>query len=247
MRRAAIAFLFVFLAANAFGGEVRDVTKVVIAPVHWKLKQWERFGEGVALVVGVAAVDRPLIHAIQRNRTNFSDQFARHVTPIGANDAVLASWALLGSGFLLHNDTLRGAGRDAIESEIVAASLATPVIKRIAGRARPFRHEGTFHFDPNQSHSGNFQSFPSGHATNAFAAATAIAGHFDGWIVPTIVYTIASGVSISRVNDNVHFPSDVVAGALIGRAVAKGVLARHHISVVPEKHGLLFVYRFAGE
>jgi len=246
VKRAAIFFV-AFAAASAFGGEVQDVTKVVIAPVHWKLKQWTRFGEGVALVVGVAAVDRPLIGAIQRNRSNFSDQFARRITPIGANDAVLASWALLGSGFLFHNDTLRGAGRDAIESEIVAASMATPVIKRLAGRARPFRHEGTFHFDPDQSHSGNFQSFPSGHATNAFAAATAIAGHFDGWVVPTIVYTIATGVSFSRVNDNVHFPSDVVAGALIGRAVAKGILARHHVSVVPEKHGLLFVYRFAGE
>jgi len=32
---------------------------------------------------------------------------------------------------------------------------------------------------------------------------------------------------VSRVNDHVHFVSDVVAGALIGRAVGKEILARH--------------------
>src|SRR5437763_1923719 len=77
---------------------------------------------------------------------------------------------------------------------------------------------------PLQSH---FESFPSGHATNAFAFATAIAGHYDGRVVPTIVYTIATGVAVSRVNDHDHFPSDVLAGALIGRGIAKGILARH--------------------
>jgi len=35
--------------------------------------------------------------------------------------------------------------------------------------------------------------------------------------------------------------------ALIGHAVARGVLARHHVAVVPVKNGLLLVYRRAGE
>ena len=242
-----IAIVIVFVAANAVAGEVQDVASVLKAPLHWKVKEWKRFGEGVALVVAVAAVDKPVIDAVQRNRTHFSDQFARRITPLGGHDAVLASIALFGTGFVLHDDRLRGAGRDSLEAEFVAATLVTSALKRAAGRSRPFLDEGTYHFDPGKSHSGNFQSFPSGHATNVFAAATAIAGHYDNWIVPTIVYSIATGVSISRVNDNVHFPSDVVAGALIGHAVGKGILARHHITVIPQKNGLLLIYRRAGE
>ena len=62
---------------------------------------------------------------------------------------------------------------------------------------------------------------------DAFALATGIAAHYDGWIVPTIVYSVATGVAMSRVNDRAHFVSDVLAGALIGRGIAKGIVARH--------------------
>lgn len=245
MKRIAVVLLLV--AVQAVAGEVKDVASVIAAPVHWKTRQWERFGGGVALVVVVAAMDKPLIDAVQRNRSHVSDEFAKRITPLGANDAVLASWALLGSGLLLHNDRLRGAGRDALESEFIAATLLTPALKRAFGRSRPFLDQGTYHFDPGHGSADAHESFPSGHATNSFAFATAVAGHFDGWVVPTIVYTIAAGVSFSRVNDNVHFPSDVVAGALIGHAVARGVLARHGISIVPRKKGVMLFYRFAAE
>jgi len=242
-----IAILLVLVATSGFAGEVQSVAGVIKAPLHWKAKEWKRFGEGVALVAAVAAVDKPVIDAVQRNRTHFSDQFARRITPLGGHDAVLASIALFGTGFVLHDDRLRGAGRDSLEAEVVAAMLVTPALKRAFGRSRPFLDEGTYHFEPARGNSDAHESFPSGHATNAFAAATAIAGHYDNWIVPTIVYSIAAGVSISRVNDNVHFPSDVVAGALIGRAVGKGMLARHHIAIVPQKNGFLLIYRRAGE
>jgi membrane-associated phospholipid phosphatase len=242
-----VAILLVFVATNVFAGELQDVGSVLKAPLRWKATEWKRFGEGVALVAVVAAVDKPVIDAVQRNRTHFSDQFARRITPLGGHDAVLASIALFGTGFVLHDDRLRGAGRDSLEAEVVAAMLVTPALKRAFGRSRPFLDEGTYHFEPSRGNSDAHESFPSGHATNAFAAATAIAGHYDNWIVPTIVYSIAAGVSISRVHDNVHFPSDVVAGALIGHAVGKGLLARHHVTIVPQKNGFLLIYRRAGE
>src|SRR5204863_7045666 len=136
MKRAAI--LLVFVAANAFAGELQGVGSVLKAPLHWKAKEWKRFGEGVALVAAVAAADKPVIDAVQRNRTHFSDQFARRVTPLGGHDAVLASIALFGTGFVLHDDRLRGAGRDSLEAEFVAATLVTSALKRVAGRSRPF-------------------------------------------------------------------------------------------------------------
>jgi membrane-associated phospholipid phosphatase len=242
-----IAILLTFVAANAFAGELQNIGAVLKAPLRWRATEWKRFGEGVALVVAVAAVDKPVIDAVQRNRFHFSDQFARRITPLGGHDAVLASVALFGSGLLLHDQRLRGAGRDSLESEFIAAMLVTPALKRAFGRSRPFLNEGTYHFEPGKGNADAHESFPSGHATNAFAAATAIAGHYDNWIVPTIVYSIATGVSMARVNDNVHFPSDVIAGALIGRAIGKGILARHHVTIVPQKNGFLLIYRRAGE
>ncbi|MEA2165892.1 MAG: hypothetical protein QOK37_4019 [Thermoanaerobaculia bacterium] len=146
------------------------------------------------------------------------------MTPFGGHRAIDISVLMIAAGAGIHDNNLRDAGRDSLQSELWAAGIVTPLLKRAFGRARPIQNEGSHSFHPLQSH---YESFPSGHATNAFAFATAVAGHYDGWVVPTIVYTIASGVAVSRVNDHVHFASDVVAGALIGRAVAKGILARH--------------------
>lgn len=147
---------------------------------------------------------------------------------------------MIGTGWLMHDQNLLGAGRDSLEAQFWAAGIVTPAIKRIAGRSRPNAEMGTYRFRPGRSDS---QSFPSGHATNVFAAATAIAGHYDNWIVPTIVYTVATSVAVSRVNDHVHWPSDVVAGALIGRAVGRGIVVRHkrvHITPVVMRHGVGF-------
>jgi membrane-associated phospholipid phosphatase len=46
---------------------------------------------------------------------------------------------------------------------------------------------------------------------------------------------------LARVNDNVHFPSDVVAGALIGRAVAKSITNRHirRVMILPTRNGIV--------
>jgi undecaprenyl-diphosphatase len=208
---------------------VRDAKSLATAPLHWDSKEWARFGEGSAAVLALYATDRQTSDYVQRHRSSSTDQFAKTMTPFGGHRALQASVLMIAAGAGIQNTALRDAGRDSFESELLAAGVVTPLLKRVFGRARPIQNEGSHSFHPFDKH---FESFPSGHATNAFAFATAVAGHYDGWLVPTIVYTIASGVAVSRVNDHVHFPSDVVAGALIGRGIAKGILARHASSKV---------------
>lgn len=231
MRRVA-AVLLSLTALTAQAGELQraaaDVKSLTTAPLHWRSHEWRRFGEGVALVVAVGAADKPIDRFFQRHRSSATDSFARNVTPFGGHRAFNVSLLLIGSGWIFHNRRLLDSGRDSLEAELWAAGVVTPLIKHAVGRQRP-------------NGSDNL-SFPSGHATNAFAAASALAAHYDNWIVPTIVYSLASGVAASRVNDHVHWPSDVIAGALIGRAVGRGLVARH-MTVVPAKHGFMILIR----
>jgi undecaprenyl-diphosphatase len=69
-------------------------------------------------------------------------------------------------------------------------------------------------------HSG---SFPSGHATVAFACATVLA-----WCVPRLAFpafVLAGAIAWSRVYVGVHWPLDVLGGAIIGLAVGSVTLA----------------------
>jgi len=217
-------------AANTAADDAMTLAK---APIKWKAPEWRRFAEGAGTVAAVMVADKKLEDIFQNNRSSATDSFAKTVTPFGGGRAPQVSAVLIETGWLIHNADVFGAGRDSLEAELWAGGIVTPIIKDIAGRARPNTNEGTWKFHPFSTDNPH-NSFPSGHATNAFAAATAIAAHSDGWIVPTIAYTLATGVAFSRVNDRAHFPSDVVAGALIGRAVARGLVAHHmRVHVAP--------------
>jgi len=230
------AFVFALLAAQqlvaanpgkAVVDEVKrygsDAAALVRAPLQWDEAMWRK----VAIIAGADAAafaaDESIADFAQRNRSHASDQFAKAITPFGGGRALQFSGATLMLGLATHNLRLRDTGRDAIEASIFAAGLITPAVKRLAGRSRPFENEGAFAFDPLSKN----ESFPSGHATSAFAVASVFAAHSEGWVVPAIAYTLATGVAASRVNDNVHFISDVIAGAAIGTATGRSIVARH--------------------
>lgn len=63
-------------------------------------------------------------------------------------------------------------------------------------------------------------SFPSGHSASAFAFATGVAMERPRWRLP--MFTLAGAVALSRVYTGVHYPGDVLVGASIGVAVARG-------------------------
>jgi len=233
--RVAAAVLVVALAPAAYGSAIvdearrygRDFKAIVFAPAHWSRAQWG----GAALTIGTIAVlmreDEHIAHSIQAHRSSSTNSIAKAVTPMGGGRGLQLSVAMIGIGLLTKSHELRDTGRDAFESQIIAAGVITPLLKRGFGRARPSQDEMSSHdFDPFSAQ----ESFPSGHATSAFALASAVAGHSHGWVVPTIAYTVASSVAFARMNDNVHWASDVFAGAVIGTATARTIVRRHRTS-----------------
>ena len=70
-------------------------------------------------------------------------------------------------------------------------------------------------------------SFPSSHATAAFAVATVFAHRYrqHRW-VPFVAYGMASVISFSRVTNQAHFPSDVFLGAALGFTIAEFAVLR---------------------
>lgn len=98
--------------------------------------------------------------------------------------------------------------------------LVVTVVKRLIGRARPHLDSGPLEFWP-FGWSAAYASLPSGHGTTSFAAAFAIGALFPRWRVP--LWCLAALIGISRVVVGAHFPSDVIAGALVGTLGALAV------------------------
>jgi membrane-associated phospholipid phosphatase len=85
-------------------------------------------------------------------------------------------------------------------------------IKRIVRRPRP-QLDGL----PQLTHTMSQLSFPSAHSTTAFAATRA----YRGLAPAPLLYGMAGSLALSRMYLGVHYPSDILAGALLGRAVAE--------------------------
>ncbi len=105
--------------------------------------------------------------------------------------------------------------------------------------------------EPRPNNSRDRTSFPSGHATSAFAFASVVgAEHAWTWGVPA--YLLAGLVAFSRINDNRHELHDVVAGAVLGASYGLGFhyLARpaaeaQHFYILPleDHHGFATSWR----
>ncbi len=124
-----------------------------------------------------------------------------------------AFWALLAI-LMVVSKGHRRPGIAMLVSLLVAYVVVELVIKTLIHRERPYIAEG---LTPIIVDSLSY-SFPSGHTAYSFASATVIAMYYGRWCIPAFV--LASMIGLSRIYLAMHWPTDVVAGAMIGIVVA---------------------------
>ena len=115
-------------------------------------------------------------------------------------------------------------GRRAAVDGVLAIGITSFVVnqplKRLLPRTRPDREFHRVHLD-RQVPLPTSPSFPSGHSASAFAFANALGGELP-WIALPVRFA-AAAVAWSRIHTGVHYPGDVIVGALIGGAVGEVV------------------------
>ncbi|MEH2497956.1 membrane-associated phospholipid phosphatase [Bradyrhizobium sp. AZCC 1678] len=185
---------------------------------------WLSAGLGAAIIVLMYAIDAWEIAQMPKRGTP-SLWWVRILTDFGKDEYVLAVLGGLLIAVAIVSPGLRGIQRSLllglgtrlqfIFCAVAVSSLVTEVLKYCVGRGRPFvgGEANAFHFSHFAGNPAYF-SFPSGHATTAFALAFAVSVIWPKARVAMAVYAIV--IAATRLVLVAHHPSDVVAGALVG-------------------------------
>lgn len=164
------------------------------------------------------------LQALQNIRAPFLDAVMKGASLLGEHGIV----SILLGVVLIFIAKTRKTGIEVLLSIALAYIVANLIIKNAVARVRPY--DAYTFLMPIVSKPHDF-SFPSGHAVNAFAAATAVfLNHKKIGIVALI---IAALVAFSRLYVGVHYPTDVLTGMAIGIVFA--VLVHYLIYPACEK------------
>ncbi len=106
------------------------------------------------------------------------------------------------------------------------AYLVSTLFKFTSYRERPFLNDARGHFF--SADAGSNSSFPSGHSMTAFAAATVLAEEYPTFWKQAALYSLATGVGVTRILGERHFPSDVLIGSVGGWMIGHYVHKVHH-------------------
>jgi membrane-associated phospholipid phosphatase len=188
------------------------------------------------------------VHNWKRNSKTIS-AISPLVTQLGEGTTSLGVFGgMFLYGHLASDRSARQAGVIGLES-FALSGATTQLLKHLFSRERPTtatRDGGRFQrpFSYFRQYSGkkkgfsNFDAFPSGHTSTAFAAATTFSDLYQKPWVPYVAYGTATAVAISRIMERTHWASDCFVGALIGVFSTKGVEWLHgrmnNVTIMPQ-------------
>jgi membrane-associated phospholipid phosphatase len=164
--------------------------------------------------------DVTLFRRINDGRSEFLSKLVDINNALVYPFTVAAPLGLLSYGMLTRNEYETDTGLLAGVSEIVSFGLGYG-LKEIVKRDRPYVALANVHFSGAET--GDPYSFPSGHATSAFALATSLSLRYPKPAVFIPLHLWALFVAYGRVYLGVHYPSDVLVGGVIGSGTAIAV------------------------
>jgi membrane-associated phospholipid phosphatase len=245
MRDRAVALLVLIccvggapLQAQAVGGApaaapASDTAHNAHVPPFFTYRDALLLGGFIGGTIAIAPLDRHLAHTFQDPQLQENSTFrtaAGFFRFMGQPAPQIIGVGLYGVGRLTHVRRVEALGLHGLEAMMLATAV-TDVGKMTLGRARPYVRGDTVPVDFGfmRGFKGrDFQAFPSGHATTAFAAASAVTAETSHWIdeshgwpgwkvvIGTTMYGGAMLIGVSRMYHNDHWASDVLAGAAIG-------------------------------
>lgn len=196
-----------------------DQIGIWMGPSRFKLQDAAWFVPLAGATAGLFATDSD----VSRHLNTAPDTLKRyrHVSDYGIGLMAGSGAGLYLFGLVDHNEHQRETGFLAGEAA-VDSLVVTEAAKYATRRERPFTGPAN----------GGFwkggDSFPSEHATAAWAIAGVIAHEYPGPIPRIAAYGMATAISTSRIMARQHFPSDVLVGSAIGWLVGEYVYKQHH-------------------
>lgn len=142
-------------------------------------------------------------------RTTFGDIFFKIITTLGDGGFVWIGLAVL---FMCFKKT-RKIGITMGIALILGAIVGNGILKNVFQRPRPYMTPGGDLWPGIVDYPSEY-SFPSGHTLSSFAASTAIFCYNKKYGAPALV--LAALIALSRLYVYVHFPTDILAGTVLG-------------------------------
>lgn len=223
-----------------------DLKQQVTSPLHARPREWARTAAVVAITGGVLLLDKPISRAAVdwRQKSPGMVSTSKYITRFGGPYEVYTLAALGTYGWLFKNEKIKTTTLLATQAYITSAVIFEAA-KFLSGRQRPYYYDpetnsndptwhGPFYqfkkdANGNKPNSYSYTSFPSGHTTLAFAAATVYAMEYsDRPAVKILSYSAASIIGLSRITENKHWASDVLIGGILGHLIGRQVVNNYH-------------------